>query len=589
MRTMKSYGRFSQLKSAPEEKSTKLSRNSTILPSNSKDNASNNEKVDPRLSPRFHRFTRTRTLRTISRINISLSERLSFLFFVLFMCATEWIFLCRPSWLPIVYVLVMIPLVLGRIFYYHHRKAHFYLLDYCYFGNGVLVFFLFVFPTSRLLWECCFLSASGPLLSAIITWRNSLVFHSFDKMISVCLHFFPPLVVYSLRWINKDYASITQPFTPFTSENQPLTASSLRSVLFYSFKHSPPLPMESSCTSPLPFSISLRGFFLHLLLYFVWQISYYVKVMLIDARYLEQHQEFVFSERKLTNRLKTGSFLYKLYFEWSHSRWVKGTWYTLCQFVFTFLTTLPGILMFQSFFFHTLAILFGLAVATWNGANFYIARIIKAKADKPASSSSSTAATSSSLPSSSSSTSSSSATTSQPTALLSSASVSTAHPIQSRTDSSAERAASMDASTDTSDLELLSSPSSSLSLSSPSPSLSPSHDTSNLYVTFTAADHPPYLMPYPLSSLPFVGNSLSPGLDVFPAGSTGQGEGMSGLARSQYYFSAYSEDDTDRSDGFSDNEDTEATRDTETGSEFEEEEQKTEQDKSEGEMNTQNE
>lgn len=64
---------------------------------------------------------------------------------------------------------------------------------------------------------------------------------------------------------------------------------------------------------------------------------------------------------------------------------------------------------------------------------------------------------------------------------------------------------------------------------------------------------------------------------------------MSGLARSQYYFSAYSEDDTDRSDGFSDNEDTEATRDTETGSEFEEEEQKTEQDKSEGEMNTQNE
>ena len=39
----------------------------------------------------------------------------------------------------------------------------------------------------------------GPLMCAIIVWKNSLVFHSLDKLTSFFLHAFPPIVVHLLR------------------------------------------------------------------------------------------------------------------------------------------------------------------------------------------------------------------------------------------------------------------------------------------------------------------------------------------------------------------------------------------------------
>jgi hypothetical protein len=46
------------------------------------------------------------------------------------------------------------------------------------------------------------LTPSGPLASAIITWRNSLVFHSLDKVTSLFIHVYPPVVLTVIRWVN---------------------------------------------------------------------------------------------------------------------------------------------------------------------------------------------------------------------------------------------------------------------------------------------------------------------------------------------------------------------------------------------------
>merc|ERR1712004_193145 len=40
----------------------------------------------------------------------------------------------------------------------------------------------------------------GTLMSAIVMWQNSLVFHSLDKLTSFFLHFFPPLHLHLFRW-----------------------------------------------------------------------------------------------------------------------------------------------------------------------------------------------------------------------------------------------------------------------------------------------------------------------------------------------------------------------------------------------------
>ena len=39
----------------------------------------------------------------------------------------------------------------------------------------------------------------GTLMSAVVMWQNSLVFHSLDKLTSFFLHFFPPLHLHLFR------------------------------------------------------------------------------------------------------------------------------------------------------------------------------------------------------------------------------------------------------------------------------------------------------------------------------------------------------------------------------------------------------
>lgn len=40
----------------------------------------------------------------------------------------------------------------------------------------------------------CYCAAHGPLAFSVATWRNSLVFHSLEKMTSLFIHLYPPFV-----------------------------------------------------------------------------------------------------------------------------------------------------------------------------------------------------------------------------------------------------------------------------------------------------------------------------------------------------------------------------------------------------------
>jgi len=41
--------------------------------------------------------------------------------------------------------------------------------------------------------------AHGSLASAVITWRNSLVFHDWDKVTSLFIHLYPPFTFTVIR------------------------------------------------------------------------------------------------------------------------------------------------------------------------------------------------------------------------------------------------------------------------------------------------------------------------------------------------------------------------------------------------------
>jgi len=62
------------------------------------------------------------------------------------------------------------------------------------------MFHIHLYPESRLLFQILFSLATGPVTFAIMAWRNSLVFHSLDRLTTVAVHAFPPLMIYIMRW-----------------------------------------------------------------------------------------------------------------------------------------------------------------------------------------------------------------------------------------------------------------------------------------------------------------------------------------------------------------------------------------------------
>lgn len=64
--------------------------------------------------------------------------------------------------------------------------------------NLLLLLAVWVFPNSRRLFISTYCLAYGNNAWAIAMWRNSLVFHSLDKVTSLFIHIMPPLVLHCL-------------------------------------------------------------------------------------------------------------------------------------------------------------------------------------------------------------------------------------------------------------------------------------------------------------------------------------------------------------------------------------------------------
>ena len=60
---------------------------------------------------------------------------------------------------------------------------------------------MFLCSQDPTLFQVVFVLCNGPLATAIIMWHNSLVFHDWDKMTSVCIHLLPALVTFARRWL----------------------------------------------------------------------------------------------------------------------------------------------------------------------------------------------------------------------------------------------------------------------------------------------------------------------------------------------------------------------------------------------------
>jgi len=93
---------------------------------------------------------------------------------------------------------------------YYFKGWHLFALDFCYWVNIACVLIPTLLPVgevSRVAYALLFLYGNGPVCIAIPIWNQSLVFHDFERIMSVGLHVWPMLFSYCVTWYPFDAAS----------------------------------------------------------------------------------------------------------------------------------------------------------------------------------------------------------------------------------------------------------------------------------------------------------------------------------------------------------------------------------------------
>lgn len=114
---------------------------------------------------------------------VSLREKISFISGVLNIFISGYLIGAYPEYFYIWFSAQLVYFMPIRYYRYHKKGYHYFLADLCYFVNLMCLLSFWVFPQSKRLFISTFCLVFGNNAVAIAMWRNSLVFHSMDKVV----------------------------------------------------------------------------------------------------------------------------------------------------------------------------------------------------------------------------------------------------------------------------------------------------------------------------------------------------------------------------------------------------------------------
>ncbi|PGH14919.1 hypothetical protein AJ79_02782 [Helicocarpus griseus UAMH5409] len=129
---------------------------------------------------------------------VTLREKISFIAGVLNIFISGYLIGACPQYFYYWYTAQFLYFMPIRYYTYQRRGYHYFLADLCYFVNFLTIFTIWAFPRSKRLFLSTYCLAYGNNAIAIAMWRNSLVFHSFDKVTSLFIHILPPATLHCL-------------------------------------------------------------------------------------------------------------------------------------------------------------------------------------------------------------------------------------------------------------------------------------------------------------------------------------------------------------------------------------------------------
>ncbi|KAL9113448.1 MAG: hypothetical protein Q9227_002489 [Pyrenula ochraceoflavens] len=228
-----------------------------------------------------------------------------------------------------------------RFFTYHRKGYHYFLADLCYFVNFLAVLSIWVAPQSKRLFISTYCLAYGNNAIAIAMWRNSMVFHSLDKVISLFIHIMPPVTLHTIVHLTPD-ATLQERFPAVYS----IKYSNLDAPQHY---HLPSMVLWTS------------------LAYLVWQLSYHFFITVRRGAKIAAGRPTSFTWLR---RSYSQTWIGKLVLSLPNS--LQNTAFMLIQYSYAFLTMLPCPIWFWYRWPSALFLLLVFSWSVYNGATFYI-------------------------------------------------------------------------------------------------------------------------------------------------------------------------------------------------------------------------
>ena len=278
-------------------------------------------------------------------------DKVAFTIGVLNMGVCQYFLLNRPDLFPTWYAII-IPVILGsRYFYFRGGGMQYFMIDFCYFTIFCSMMNLLFIKNSPLFFKVCFICCTGPLTLAIPAWRNSFVFHDYDKIVSVYIHILPSMVYYTLRHNNSSIIGMNNG--------------------------------NNLCHMDNCDDLHIADYLVTLGLYMFWQISYLIKTEFWDKKKLDNNPELLTSLRWLAKDTKNAAakLFLKIYRligifgkdeEFDSKTLKTKAVFVIAQLLFTMVSFILTPLMYYSATFHLTYILAIITNSVFNGASFYI-------------------------------------------------------------------------------------------------------------------------------------------------------------------------------------------------------------------------
>mmetsp|Transcript_14050 Transcript_14050/g.19957 ORF Transcript_14050/g.19957 Transcript_14050/m.19957 type:complete len:395 (+) Transcript_14050:102-1286(+) len=281
------------------------------------------------------RRRRQKLLQLVSHPTIIMTrDKISFVLGVLLIMIIEFVLLMHPTQMGRLYTALLLPLMIARYIIYRADLYHYFMYDFCYYAQIMQLIQMHFLPDNIRFAKAMFSIANGPLILAVAMWRNSLVFHSLDKMTSIFIHILPALVMFSQRW--QDH--ISKKDFPLFEQMDGTIVTALVDFWWRPFVY-----------------------------YAIWQTLYLIKTEIVSKKKLEYNTTMMTSLRWMVRKKTSASYRFLSRFG-EHNQLPT---FVFIQAVYTLATFLLCPLLWHSIWVHSIYILVIFIIALANGASYY--------------------------------------------------------------------------------------------------------------------------------------------------------------------------------------------------------------------------